>query len=94
MHRDPRYFEDPEVFRSERWRGDLAKRLPRFAYFPFGGGPRVCIGNQFAMMEAVLLLVTIARRFRLTLLPGHPVTPFSSITLRPRQGVRVRLERR
>jgi cytochrome P450 len=94
MHRDPRYFEDPQSFLPGRWEGDRVKRLPRFAYFPFGGGPRVCIGNQFAMMEAVLLLATIARKFRLRLVPGHPITPFPSITLRPHHGVRVELEER
>src|SRR5262249_40983593 len=65
VHRDSRWFDDPEAFRPERWAGDLARRLPRFAYFPFGGGPRQSIGNAFATMEAVLLLATIAQRFRL-----------------------------
>src|SRR5205823_2253481 len=94
MHRDPRYFEDPEAFRPERWADDLERRLPRFVYFPFGGGPRLCAGKAFAMMEAVLLLATIAQKFRLTLVPGHPVTPFASLTLRPRDGVHVVLSRR
>ncbi|HEU5115815.1 MAG TPA: cytochrome P450, partial [Isosphaeraceae bacterium] len=67
LHRDSRWFDDPLTFRPERWLDGLAKRLPRYAYFPFGGGPRVCIGNQFALMESVLLLSTIARRFRLEL---------------------------
>jgi cytochrome P450 len=70
------------------------KRLPRFAYFPFGGGPRQCIGNTFALMEATLILATIARKFRLRLVAGHPVVPLASITLRPRHGVRVTLESR
>ena len=52
IHRDPRFFDDPEAFRPERWADGLAKRIPRYAYFPFGGGPRICIGNGFAMMEA------------------------------------------
>ncbi len=64
IQRDPRFFDDPLAFRPERWDDDLAKKLHRYAYFPFGGGPRICIGNGFAMMEAVLLLATIARRFR------------------------------
>ncbi len=63
VHRDPRWFDAPMEFRPERWEGDLLKRLPRFAYFPFGGGPRQCIGNNFAVMEAVLLLATIAQKF-------------------------------
>ena len=61
-HRDARWFPEPEAFKPERWRDDSARRLPRSAYFPFGGGPHVCIGNAFAMMEAVLLLVTIIQR--------------------------------
>jgi cytochrome P450 len=92
VHRDPRWFDAPEEFRPERWEGDLAKRLPRFAYFPFGGGPRQCIGNNFATMEATLLLASIAQRFRIRVLPEHPVVPMPTITLRPRYGIRVRLE--
>jgi len=94
VHRDPRYFDEPEAFRPERWADDLAKRLPRYAYFPFGGGPRVCIGNTFATLEAVLLLATLAQRFRLDLVPGHRIEPFASITLRPRRGVRARIQPR
>jgi cytochrome P450 len=94
MHRDPRWFTDPEIFRPERWQDGMAKRLPRFAYFPFGGGPRQCIGNTFALMEATLVLATIAQKFRFRLLAGHPVVPLPSITLRPRHGIRAFLEAR
>jgi len=94
VHRDPRWYDAPEEFLPERWQGDLLKRLPRFAYFPFGGGARQCIGNTFALMEAALVLATIAQKFRLRLVAGHPVVPLASITLRPRHGVRVMLERR
>jgi cytochrome P450 len=94
MHRNPRYFEDPEEFRPERWTEDFEKRLPRFAYFPFGGGPRLCIGNSFAIMEAVLILATIAQRFKLTLAPAQTITPWPSVTLRPKTGIRMRLDRR
>jgi cytochrome P450 len=94
MHRDVRYFDAPESFRPERWLDGLQKQLPRFAFFAFGGGPRLCIGNQFAMMEAVLLLATIAQRYRLRLVPGVRVTPWTGITLRPKEGVRVTLEAR
>ena len=94
VHRDTRWYDAPEEFRPERWEGDFLKRLPRFAYFPFGGGPRQCIGNAFAIMEATLILATIAQRFRLRLVPDHPVVPLASITLRPRYGVRVTLESR
>jgi cytochrome P450 len=93
MHRDPRWFPDPEKFDPARWAGGLAARLPKFAYFPFGGGPRVCIGNTFAMVEAVLVLATLARRFRFELVPGQEVVPWPSMTLRPRHGVRVVLRR-
>src|SRR6266478_3377020 len=94
VHRDPRWYDAPEEFRPERWENDLLKRLPRFAYFPFGGGPRQCIGNTFALMEATLILATIAQTFRLRLVANHPVVPLASITLRPRHGVRVTFEAR
>jgi cytochrome P450 len=94
VHRDARWFEEPEKFLPERWEGDLAKRLPRFAYFPFGGGPRQCIGNSFALMEATLILATIAQKFRFKLVEGHPVKPLASITLRPQHGIRAALEAR
>jgi cytochrome P450 len=94
VHRDPRWYDAPEEFRPERWEGDLLKRIPRFAYFPFGGGPRQCIGNSFALMEAALTLATIAQQYRFRLVEGHPVVPLASITLRPRYGIRVVLESR
>jgi cytochrome P450 len=94
IHRDPRFFDDPLAYRPERWENGLARRLPRYAYFPFGGGPRVCIGNAFAMMESVLLLATVARRFRLRLAPDADVTPLPTMTLRPDHGVKVTLSRR
>jgi cytochrome P450 len=94
VHRDRRWFEEPEAFRPERWAGDLAQRLPRFAYFPFGGGPRQCIGNSFAQMEAVLILATIAQRFRLSLVPGQRITPTPYVTLRPEPGIRMLVARR
>src|SRR5882762_1758937 len=94
VHRDPRWFDAPLEFRPERWENGLAKQLPRFAYFPFGGGPRQCIGNTFALMEASVVLATVGQKFRFQLVPGHRVTPLASITLRPRDGVRVTLEAR
>jgi cytochrome P450 len=95
-HRDPRFFPDPERFDPERWQDDPIRRgaLPRYAYFPFGGGPRVCIGAGFAQMEAALILATIAQRFRLSLVPGQPMELLPSITLRPRHGIRVRAQSR
>jgi cytochrome P450 len=94
LHRDPRYFPDPERFRPDRWSDGLAQRLPRFAYFPFGGGPRLCIAQPFVMLEAVLVLATIAQQFRLTLVPGRQATPAPAMTLRPKDGVHVTLHRR
>ncbi len=93
-HRDGRYFPEPERFLPERWEDDLEKRLPRFAYFPFGGGQRVCIGSSFAMTEAVLVLATIAQRFRFALAPGYRLIPDPSLSLRPKGGVRGVLARR
>ena len=95
-HRDARYFPDPDRFDPDRWKADDPRfvSLPRFAYFPFGGGPRVCIGAGFAMMEAVLLLATIAQRFTLTLVPGQTIEKLPSVTLRPKSGIRVILHRR
>jgi cytochrome P450 len=93
-HRDPRWFPDPERFDPERFLPAAKEARPRFAYFPFGGGPRVCIGEGFAWMEGVLVLAAIARRWRLRLLPDQRVVPAPSITLRPRDGIRMNLERR
>ena len=94
VHRDPRWWDEPEAFHPERWADDRARQRPRFAYFPFGGGPRQCIGSGFATMEATLLLATIARRFRLTMEPGQRVTPTPYVTVRPEPGLRMRLARR
>jgi len=94
MHRHPAYFRDPERFDPERWWGEPALKLPRFAYFPFGGGPRQCIGASFAMMESQLLLAAVAARFRLRILPDHPVHPVPGFTFRPKYGIRMTLESR
>jgi cytochrome P450 len=94
LHRDGRFFDEADAFRPERWADGLARRIPRFAYFPFGAGPRICIGNNFAQMEAVLLLATIARRYSLALAPGAVVRPFPTMTLRPDGGIKVVLARR
>jgi cytochrome P450 len=91
MHRDPRFFDHPEQFDPERWTSPAAQQLPRFAYFPFGGGPRACIGAAFAMMEAKFLVAAIAQRFQLQLAPGPPVIPQAGITLRPRYGMRMKI---
>jgi cytochrome P450 len=86
VHRDPRFWPDPERFDPTRWLSD-AKERPRFAYFPFGGGNRVCIGESFAWAEAMLVLATIAQRWTLALDPAHVVEPQPLITLRARHGV-------
>ena len=94
LHRDPRWWREPRRFLPERWLDGLEERLPRYAYIPFGGGPRICIGNRFAMLEAVLILATVAQRFRLRTTAPEPPVPFTSITLRPATGVPVRIEAR
>lgn len=93
IHRDPRWYEEPTAFRPERWLGDLPRRLPPLAYLPFGGGPRRCIGETFALQEAVLVLCVMARRFAVELLPGARVEPEPVVTLRLRHGLPVRLRR-
>jgi cytochrome P450 len=87
-HRDPRYFgPDPEAFRPERWLDGLAKRIPKYAYYPFGGGPRVCIGNTFALMEAAIMLATVGQRYRFTLAPDAVIETSPQITLLPTHGI-------
>jgi cytochrome P450 len=87
--RDARFFAQPEEFHPERWTEEFTNSLPKYAYFPFGGGPRACIGNYFAMMEIVLLLATIGQRFRFSLLPDHPVSLMPAMSLRPKDGIKV-----
>jgi cytochrome P450 len=94
MHRDARWFADPLAFNPDRWTPEFEAGLPKFAYFPFGGGARRCIGDSFAMMEATLVLATIAQRLRLRLVPGHPVALLPQLTLRPRYGMRMKAERK
>jgi cytochrome P450 len=94
MHRHPRYFDRPDQFEPDRWANDLATRLPRYVYFPFGAGPRQCIGNAFAMMEMILVLATIGQKFHFTCLPGPPVIPRPAFTLRPTGGMPLVLSRR
>jgi cytochrome P450 len=93
LHRDPRFWSEPERFDPDRWDGELQKRLPKFAYFPFGGGPRVCIGNAFALMETTLVTATLAQRFRFSPVAGAAPTPEPGYTLRPTPGVTVRIHR-
>ena len=92
--RDPRYFENPEIFDPERWTPERAERLPKYAYFPFGGGPRQCIGNYFAMMEIVLLMATIGQRFKFSLVSDQKVEVLPVLSLRPKTGIKVVVQER
>jgi cytochrome P450 len=94
MHRDPRYYPEPNRFDPLRWSGEAKAARPKFSYFPFGGGPRVCLGESFAWMEGALVVATLAQRWRMQLVLGHPVEPQPLITLRPKFGMQMRLERR
>lgn len=94
VHRDPRFFENPDEFRPERWRNNFERRLPNCAYFPFGAGPRICIGQLFAMVEMTMVMAMIAQRFQFTLKPGQTVIPGVQFTLRPNPGVPTIITRR
>ncbi len=94
MHRLARYFPDPERFLPERWTPEFEESLPRYAYMPFGAGPRICIGNSFAMMEAQLVLATLAQRFELTLVADQVIEPHALITLAPKYGMRMQVRLR
>ncbi len=87
LHRHPRYWRNPEGFDPDRFLPDRVAQRPADVYLPFGMGPRRCIGSHFAMMESVIMLAMIVRRYRLSLVPGHPVVPEAAITLRPRHGL-------
>ncbi len=93
-HRDPRWWDNPHEFRPERFSPENEAAIPRYAYLPFGGGPRICIGNSFAMMEARLLLAAMAQHYQLRLAPGQVVKPEAHITMYPRGGLPMRLEAR
>ena len=94
MHRRPAYFPDPERFDPDRWTAERERALPKFAYMPFGGGPRVCIGNGFALMEAHLIVAAVAQRYRLHLRPDHPIDLNAQITLSNHGGMPMTAERR
>lgn len=94
MHRHPHYWEAPDQFQPERFDPILKSNRPRFAYFPFGAGMRQCVGQQFALMEAKLILATVAQNYHLDLLPNQTITAQPLITLRPKQGLMMQLSRR
>lgn len=93
MHRDPRFWDDPLEFRPERWESDPLAKQPRIIYFPFGAGPRVCIGNTFAMLEAGLILITLMQQVRIQLNPGQNIKPIAAFTLRPNGPIRFTVEK-
>ena len=93
-HRDGRWFPEPDRFDPERWTPEAAASRPKFSYYPFGGGARICIGEQFAWMEGTLILATLAHRWRLRLAPGQRVALQPIITLRPKFGMRMEVEGR
>ena len=94
LHRKPSLWKDPDRFDPERFSSERVLARPRYSYIPFGAGQRICIGAAFAMTEAILILATIAQHYRLRLTPGQVVEPQGLITLRPRYGLRMTLERR
>ena len=93
-HRDARFYPEPTRFDPERWTMEAKESRPQFSYFPFGGGPRRCIGEAFAWMEGILLISTLAGRWRMRLVPNHRVEPMAVITLRPKYGMRMTVGKR
>jgi cytochrome P450 len=94
LHRHPDFWDQPETFNPHRFDADAEKQQHPYAYIPFGGGPRMCLGNNFAMMEAVFILAMATQRFKLNLTPNANIKPLISLTTRPKYGVPVILERR
>ena len=95
LHRNPLYWERPDDFVPERWfDAEAERKRPRFAWVPFGGGPRQCIGNSFAMMEAVLILATLAQRFAPRLADGYALRPEYRVLARPAEGAPMVIEKR
>jgi cytochrome P450 len=93
-HRRPDIWEEPEQFNPKRFLPAQTAQRPKFAYFPFGGGPRMCIGNTFALTEGALVLATLMQKYRIELVPDHPVVVDQTFTLRPKYGVKVKLHER
>jgi cytochrome P450 len=94
VQRDERWYPEPRRFDPERWSEEEEAKRPRYSYFPFGGGPRLCIGESFAWMEGELLLATIAQQWRPRVAPGYPMGLSPQVTLRPKGGMRMTMERR
>lgn len=91
MHRHPKYWQDPDRFDPERFSKVRSAQRPKFVYFPFSGGPQTCLGAQLAMLQMTAIVAMVIRAYRLRLVPGHPVVPQASLTLRPRYGVQVKI---
>ena len=94
MHRDKRYFSDPEGFNPDRWTDDFKRHLPKFSYFPFGGGIRGCIGEPFALIESIIIVATIYRQWNMQVDPSQKIALKPLITLRPKYGMRMKISRR
>ncbi|MGA9772769.1 MAG: cytochrome P450 [Blastocatellia bacterium] len=94
MHHDERYYPEPEKFDPDRWTPEARATRPKYAYFPFGGSPRMCVGEQFAWMEGILLIATLAQGWKMRLAADHPVKMQPLITLRPKHGMRMTIEKR
>jgi cytochrome P450 len=94
MHHNPRYFSNAEEFDPDRWTKDFKSSLPRFSYFPFGGGIRGCVGEPFAWIEGILVLATICRKWKMQHDPSHIVELKPLLTLRPKYGMKMKLTRR
>ncbi len=94
LHRRANLWTSPDAYDPSRFLGGARDRIDRFAYIPFGAGPRVCIGMAFSMQEAIIILANLLRTFRFELVEGHPVAPRQRVTLRPRDGMRMHVRRR
>ena len=94
MHRDARYFPQPEKFDPQRWTAEAKSSRPKFTYFPFGGGPRQCIGESFAWMEGVLLLATLVQHWKAEMISQTPIEKMAALTLRPKKPLMMRLHAR
>jgi cytochrome P450 len=94
VHRDPRWFPQPKRFDPMRWTPEEKAKRPKYSYFPFGGGNRLCIGEPFAWMEGVLVLATLAQQWQARLVPGHKIGTLPRVTLRPKGGMPMILQRR